>query len=171
LWGGDTPDELPLDYDTPNMNKVVVLLTDGNNEWYDWPGTSDSNCGNKSPTMGLPGKNSYASSVCNVYAGFFPGADYTAYGRLNEGRLGTTSQSSANAILDDRMLAMCTAMKAEGIIIYTLTFGPSPDSGTRTLFSNCATDSDQYYHAPTGSTLEEAFEQIAGELSNLRIAE
>ncbi len=40
LWGGDTPEELPLDYHTPNMHKVIILLTDGNNEWYDWPGTN-----------------------------------------------------------------------------------------------------------------------------------
>jgi hypothetical protein len=153
------------------MHKVVVLLTDGNNEWYDWPGTSDSNCGNKSPFLGLPGKNSYASTKCNVYAGYFPGADYTAYGRLNEGRLGTTSQSGANSILDDRMLEMCQTMKAQGIIIYTLTFGPAPDTGTKQLFSNCATKSDMYFHAATSSTLEQAFEQIADELSNLRIAE
>jgi hypothetical protein len=169
--GGDTPDELPLDYHTNNMHKVVVLLTDGNNERYDWPGTSDSNCGNKSPCLGLPGKNSYASTKCNVYAGYFPGADYTAYGRLNEGRLGTTSQSGANSILDDRMLEMCQTMKAQGIIIYTLTFGPAPDTGTKQLFSNCATKSDMYFHAATSSTLEQAFEQIADELSNLRIAE
>ena len=33
LWGG-TP-TLPLDYDTDFMEKVVVILTDGNNEFYD----------------------------------------------------------------------------------------------------------------------------------------
>jgi Flp pilus assembly protein TadG len=34
-WDGDLPDELPLDYEEQNMEKVVILLTDGNNEWYD----------------------------------------------------------------------------------------------------------------------------------------
>ena len=52
-----------------------------------------------------------------------------------------------------------------------MTFGPSPNSATQDLFSNCATDTDKYFNAPTGSQLEEAFEQIADELSNLRIAE
>ena len=69
------------------------------------------------------------------------------------------------------MLAMCTAMKAEGIIIYTLTFGAAPDAGTKDLFEDCATDLDMYFHAASSSTLEQAFEQIADELSNLRIAE
>ncbi|MEM8914528.1 MAG: pilus assembly protein TadG-related protein [Pseudomonadota bacterium] len=31
LWGGDTPASLPLDYDEPDMEKVVILLTDGFN--------------------------------------------------------------------------------------------------------------------------------------------
>ena len=67
----------------------------------------------------------------NQFQTTWPGADYTAYGRLNEGRLGTTNQAAANAVLDDRMLDMCETMKAEGIIIYTMTFGPSPDADTQ----------------------------------------
>ncbi|MBT6404824.1 MAG: Flp pilus assembly protein TadG, partial [Rhodospirillaceae bacterium] len=35
LWGGATPSELPLDYDTPLMDKVAIMLTDGVNQWYD----------------------------------------------------------------------------------------------------------------------------------------
>jgi Flp pilus assembly protein TadG len=170
MWGGDTPAELPLDYHTPNMHKVVILLTDGNNEWYDWPGTNDSNCGNRSPYKGLPGKNSYASATCNVYAGYFPGADYTAYGRLNEGRLGTTSNSGANGVINDRMLELCAAMKAQDIIMYTITFQVSSTT-TQNLYRSCATDDDHYFNSPSNSQLEEAFEQIADELSNLRIAE
>ena len=37
LWGGDTPNARPLDYDAADTDKVVVMLTDGNNEVYDWP--------------------------------------------------------------------------------------------------------------------------------------
>lgn len=33
LWGGDTPAELPLANDTPFMDKVIVVLTDGKNEF------------------------------------------------------------------------------------------------------------------------------------------
>ena len=32
LWGGDTPNTRPLDYDAADTDKVVVMLTDGNNE-------------------------------------------------------------------------------------------------------------------------------------------
>ena len=69
------------------------------------------------------------------------------------------------------MLDMCQTMKAQGIIIYTMTFGPSPDAGTRTLFETCATEPDMYFNAPSATELQQAFVQIADELSALRIAE
>lgn len=171
LWDGDLPDEMPLDYSEPNMNKVVILLTDGNNEWYDYPGLVWNPSGG--PTeyhfSGLPGSSGYSSDIEDEW----PGADYTAYGRLSEGRLGTTNKGIANNILDDRMLEMCQAMKADpqNIIIYTMTFGPSPNAGTKALFESCATDPDKYFHAPTQSALDQAFDTVADELSKLRIAE
>jgi Flp pilus assembly protein TadG len=161
-WGGDTPDELPLDYHTANMHKVIILLTDGNNEWYDWPGTG-------SYPSGLPGDNDNPPNSSS-YKSTFPGADYTAYGRLNEGRLGTTNKAAATAVVNDRMLELCSAMKAQDIIMYTITFQVS-SSTTQDLYRSCATDDDHYYNSPSNSQLEEAFEQIADELSNLRIAE
>jgi hypothetical protein len=185
-WDGDLSDELPLDYETPNMEKVVILLTDGNNEWYDWPGpdsatvpnTASGNCGETStvvPLGGLPGDNNArgtsATSTCGTLRSTYPGGDYNAYGRLSEGRLGTTSKSAAGAVLDDGMLEMCQTMKAEGIIIYTMTFGPSPDADTRELFETCATEPDMYFNAPSATALQQAFVQIADELSALRIAE
>ena len=121
--------------------------------------------------MGLPGKNSYASATCNTYAGYFPGADYTAYGRLNEGRLGTTSKSGANG--GDQRPHARAVRGDEGAGHHHVHddlpghqhHHPEPVS------ASCATDSDHYFNSPTNSQLEEAFEQIADELSNLRIAE
>jgi len=62
-------------------------------------------------------------------------------------------------------------MKAQGIIIYTMTFGPSPDAGTKQLYEDCATEPDMYFHAATSATLQQAFVTVADELSKLRIAE
>jgi Flp pilus assembly protein TadG len=186
LWDGDLPDELPLDYEVQNMEKVIILLTDGNNEWYDWPGpdsatitsTASGNCGEGStvvPLGGLPGDNNArgtsSTSTCGTLRSTYPGGDYSAYGRLSEGRLGTTNKTVANTILDDRMLDMCQTMKAQGIIMYTITFGGTPDAGTQQLYRDCATESDMYFHAPSNGDLQQAFVQIADELSALRIAE
>jgi len=169
LWGGDTPAELPLDYSEPNMEKVVILLTDGVNQWYDWPGNVWSRDG-EDHYSGLPGSNRYPGSYDNEFKDEWPGADYTAYGRLSEGRLGTTNNGAVDDVIDDRMFELCDAMKAEGIIIYTITFQLS-HSDTQDLFRNCATDEDKYFNSPSNGDLQQAFATIADELSNLRIAE
>lgn len=169
LWDGDDPTEMPLDYNEDNMEKVVILLTDGVNQWYDWPGHRWSRDG-EDHYSGLPGSNQYPGSYDNEFRNEWPGADYTAYGRLNEGRLGTTNNNAVDDVIDDRMLEMCTAMKAEGIIMYTITFQEN-NSATQQLFRDCASGDDHYFHAPSNSDLAQTFVQIADELSNLRIAE
>ena len=148
LWGGSTPATHPLDYDTPKIDKVVVLLTDGANQWYDWPG-------------GLPGSPDSST---------FPDADYTAYGRLSEGRLGTTNKSAAKTEINSRMAGLCTSMKAQNITIYTVVFQVN-DSATQDLYRNCASTQDKYFQSPTNEDLQVVFQKIATELSYLRLAE
>ena len=148
LWGGATPATLPLDYDAPGMEKVVILLTDGVNQWYDWPG-------------GLPGKPNSSA---------FPDADYTAYGRLSEGRLGTTSGSAATTEVNNRMLTLCEGMKAQGITIYTIVFQLNNEA-TENLFRSCATTEDKFFRSPTNDDLVAAFHKIATQLSHLHLSE
>lgn len=169
LWGGDTPEGLPLSYETPSMKKVVILLTDGVNQWYDWPGDKWTVDG-EDHYSGLPGKNKYPGSHDDNFKAEWPGADYTAYGRLSEGRLGTTSNSGGKNEVNDRMLELCESMKAEDILLYTITFRLT-DSATRSLYENCATSPDHYFNSPSNSDLRQVFVEIANELSNLRIAE
>ena len=54
--------------------------------------------------------------------------------------------------------------------MYTMTFGPHRTQAPRTC-PELRDRVDMYFHAATGSTLEQAFEEIADQLSNLRIAE
>jgi hypothetical protein len=142
LWGGDTPPHLPLDYDEPLMDKVVVLLTDGNNEWYDWP-------------TGMPNN---------------PEADYTAYKRPSHAVLGTTDRSVGTTIINSRMLQTCNSMKSQGIIIYTITFQLNNPT-TRQLYRDCATSPAHYYDSSSNNDLKDVFEEIGNELTNLRLAE
>ena len=97
------------------------------------------------------------------------GSDYTAYGRLQT--FGFATLAAARAEIDTRMAAACAAMKAQGIIFYTITFGAVPDAATQNLFRNCATNPAQYFHAPTQAAMAVAFRTIGTALSNLRIAE
>ena len=140
LWGGSTPADKPLDYGTDFMEKTVVILTDGNNQFHD----QDTGSGT-------------------------PKSDFTSYGRIEE--MGVSTTGAGRTILDERMARTCTAMKSEGIRIYSIIFGASPDAAARTLFRNCATQPSMYFYAPDNSTLAAAFKAIGGELANLRIVE
>ena len=163
------PNILPKDYNADNSTKAVILLTDGQNQWYDWPGKKWSVDG-EDHYSGIPGSNKYPGSYDNEFKADWPGADYTAYGRLNEARLGTTSNSAANGVINTRMLELCTAMKDEGIFIYTITFRLS-NTTTQQLYRDCATEASFYFNSPSNSDLQQVFAQIADELSALRITE
>lgn len=136
LWT-QSPSDLPIDYDDPEMDKVVVMMTDGENQLHD-----------EGPSG--PG-----------------GSDFGAYGRLAD--FGFTTLSAGKAEVDRRMAETCESMKAEGIILYTITFGSAPGTATQALFRNCATSPGHYFHSPNNQSLASAFRTIGGEMSQLRI--
>ena len=89
------------------------MLTDGNNEFYNLP---DSSSGD--PTTP---------------------SDFTAYGRVNApGPVGLARPTTGAGvtILNNRMTAICTAMKAEKIKIYTIIFGGAPNATTQALYQS-----------------------------------
>jgi hypothetical protein len=57
-----------------------------------------------------------------------------------------------------------------GITIYTIGFGISTGSAADTMLSECATDTNKYKTASDSATLTTAFQEIADELSNLRVS-
>ncbi len=65
--------------------------------------------------------------------------------------------------------SICSDMKANGIVIYTITFQLS-HSGTKTLFRNCASGTQRYFDSPNSDELESAFTIIANDLSTLRLS-
>ncbi|NJO33201.1 MAG: VWA domain-containing protein [Rhodospirillales bacterium] len=131
-WGGAMDsNNLPLDYDEPLSQKVMILMTDGNN------------------TM--------------------PGSFATAYGFVDEENLGTDDTSDAADVLDDKLLAVCTAMKEQGIIIYTIGLGDELDA-TLPLLQSCASTGDYFFDARTSADLSTAFHTIGDALSKLRVS-
>jgi len=138
LWGGATPAELPLDHDVLDSDKVVVLLTDGDNQFYDHPPSGPS------------------------------GSDFTAYGRLHD--FGFASLGAGRDEINQRMSRICRAMKDEGIILYTITFGSTPNTATQDLYRGCASNPAQYFHSPGSSELAGAFRAIGRQLATLRLA-
>jgi hypothetical protein len=68
-------------------------------------------------------------------------------------------------------LGVCTAMKNSGIIVYAITFGSDASSGVaQQVMQSCASPGN-YYHAPTNATLDQIFQQIAGNLGILRLVQ
>lgn len=146
---------LPHEYNTALMDKVVVIETDGSNTLYD------------------------SISADPFYT------DYGAYGRLNTTANGgrpdfnTTNTATAVTIINNKTLSICNAMKAQGIIIYTITFGlgsSATDNAARTMWSACATKPEYYFDANSQVSgavqvdLQNAFKQIGDSLANLRIS-
>lgn len=66
---------------------------------------------------------------------------------------------------------VCNAVKASGITLYTIGFGPQADIN-ETLLRSCASEATKYFYAPTNEALENAFKQIAGNIiyPSLRIS-
>ncbi len=94
-------------------------------------------------------------------------SDYSAYGHLRMGRMGTTT-NAAREYIDSRTVATCNNAKAAGVIVYTVTFGlNNPD--TREVWDTCASDTAMSYHVNTASELVGAFNSIAVEVGDLRL--
>lgn len=147
LWGWrvlspDEPFTEGKSYDNKDWVKAIVLLTDGQND---------------------VGGGSYYTGHNKSY--------YNAFGYAAEGHLGSTNGSEAEQKLNEKMQAVCTAIKAKGILVYTIGFQLS-DNTTKNLLKNCATDPDtMYFNSPSNSDLAGIFSDIAQGLSDLRIAQ
>ena len=72
MWGGEMDQEdLPLDYNTPQMNKVMVLMSDGDNTFYDGYFTdyrflSNNRLGTTSSTTAASRLNTRTTTVCTA---------------------------------------------------------------------------------------------------------
>ena len=131
-------------YDDPKWRKAVIMMTDGENQVYDWLG------------------------------GQGHASDHTAYGRLDDMGpvevLGTTNRNDAAVEATERFKDTCEIMKNDGIVIYTIVFGNATNDGyLNESYESCASDSNKYYAAPSGDDLKDAFKRIAKELSNLHL--
>ena len=153
LWGGEmNSNNLPQAYKTPLMNKVVILMTDGDNT--------------------LSGTNAAGNATSN------PGL-YSAYGfpdtnALNVSGGECTSNGDCTAgetEINNRTTAVCNAMKANGILIYTIALGAQVSGTGQTLLSACATSPSFYFLSPTTNELQGIFQQIGDSLANLRISQ
>jgi len=66
---------------------------------------------------------------------------------------------------------ICTAMKAQGIRIYTITFQSAINATTQQFYQDCATNPSMYFNAPTNADLTTAFQAIATQLGQLHLTQ
>ncbi len=141
------------------ISPVSVFQTNGapDAQPYNTPGWT------KAVVLETDGTNNFNQcSSCSI-------PDYTAFGYLSDGKLGTTtSVSAAKATLDSRLTAVCAAMKAKGIVIYTIGFTGGA-TNSQTILQGCASDANKYFFAPDQATLQRAFVAIANSLNKIRI--
>lgn len=128
-------------YGTKDHHKIIILLTDGRNQYPRTPGSSN------------PNKSEYGPY------------GYMASGRLVNSNNLTTIENKMN----QRTSEACQAVKDKNILLFTITF-QAGDSNTETLMRNCATKPDMYYDLPSTSTLKGVFHAIATRISELRIS-
>ncbi len=150
MWGWhvlspNTPFADGVAYGTAHHDKIVILLTDGDN----------TNSSNSNPDGSI-----------------YTGLGYISQGRLVDTNhtpltASSTDTDRMNAI-DGRELALCANMKAQRIIIYSIGVGVSAHS--KGLLQTCASGTDHYYDVTDASQLTTVFNAIAGSIQNLRLS-
>lgn len=136
-------------YSTKDNVKVVVLMTDGMNTWYDM-------------------NNALNGSSYSAYGHF-----NSANGRLPPTNQNVTSGTEARNAMDQLVRTACSNARAQGVIIYTIAFSvprdPIDDQGIQ-LLKDCAGDPTRYFSPNSQATLSKAFADIGNSVGKLRLS-
>lgn len=139
------------DYGDENWTKAMVFLTDGLNT--------------------TPSNSTWHKS------------DYTAYNYLIRNTLGTTNAATSETVQDTRTSTVCTRIKQAGVRVYTILLEEDA-MRAKTLMEGCASDDESKnpankcknnanklcYESPSSAELKGIFQDIAQDLSNLRLS-
>jgi Flp pilus assembly protein TadG len=147
-----TDNSLPRLETTQALQRVAIVLTDGEND----PGSA-------SGIMPMPSFNGLSGVGNNVLQA-------PTVTRSDGSSLSNGSMSSVTDI-NSYQLAICTAMKNSGIIVYTITFGSDAATGVAAQVMQSCASPGNYYHAPSNDQLNAIFQQIAGNLGILRLTQ
>ena len=140
--GGDGIFGDGVPYTDKQWTKIVVLMTDGQNE------------------------NTPSGNSDNLY---YSGIGYIWQNRVGVGAGSTKSQRTT--AVDDRLATLCSNMKAapDNIVIYTVRVEVT--TGTSTVLSNCATGSDKFFDVRDFEQTHRGLHDIGGSIQKLRLAQ
>lgn len=161
--------------------KVIVLMTDGENQMYWLPSSSGANSANDEEWSDQTAYGRMDEFWTGIGKTNFPGtmndpADTSA--KRNENRSYRNSlKGFATNEINDRLTALCDYADGLNTLIYTVTFGGSVSSGVQAIYRDCASTekpsegipAGMYIHADEGA-LTAAFSEIGRVLSNLRVS-
>ena len=158
---------LPLPYNTPHMKKVVVMLTDGDDNWQPAYGStcgssSDSVCSSASGSESLYDAYGRVTNKYNAYSSTYNAA-------FSSAKISPFDQTHADPALNTRFTAVCNAMKQAGVVVYIIGFEVA--SADLSRLQTCASSTADYIASPTAANLQTAFTQVANQLASLRLAE
>ncbi|MGH6895583.1 MAG: pilus assembly protein TadG-related protein [Geminicoccaceae bacterium] len=80
------------------------------------------------------------------------------------------NEDSLNGSSNDQALELCNAMKAAGIVIYTVGYDIDEGTTTRERMEQCATEPEYAYFPEDGAELKQHFRAIAMKVSTLRLS-
>lgn len=75
-----------------------------------------------------------------------------------------------NPIPSNKARDMCSGMKAEGVIVYTVGFQLRGSTLPTQTLQDCASDTSKFFPAENGTELREAFRSIAEQITSLRLS-
>ncbi|MFM0170822.1 TadE/TadG family type IV pilus assembly protein [Paraburkholderia sediminicola] len=152
-WGHATLPQDPAS--NPYLTRVVVLLSDGGNEVITaWDPSDVADYPDAIHYNGMSGINR---------------KDIPPYGTTDSGTVKNYMGSPVD--LDNMQTALCTAMKKDGIIIYTIRYGGTDtnDPNAAKVMTHCASSPENAFDSPDPSQLQNIFSTISGSLSELRL--
>jgi Putative Flp pilus-assembly TadE/G-like len=128
---GTIPGTTISPYKDPKWQKIIVLMTDG-----------DNNVNGGSYSLNTSRYSAYG---------------YAAESGSNN-RFDTTIGSDTDSKLDGYMAKVCANIKSEGILLYVASFGNDVSDTTKANLKSCASPGDEFYkHASTPAILTSFF--------------
>ena len=98
------------------------------------------------------------------------GSTYTAYGFLDQARLGSSNYWTAITAQNNLLNDACNNVKAKDVVVYSFAYNV-PSATQRTLIKNCASSPEKYFDPPSNQALVRNFQQIADELRRLHLSQ
>lgn len=180
----------PTAYTDTGTTKIIVLMTDGVSE-IDGIDTFYGAAAN----LYYSDKHSNCERKNDIYPeckgdgqADHPDSWYSSYGRISSGVLVPASTSAkdlndtlrkrAKEVLKQRLRILCSNIKAKNVILYTIFFHGSLDdylldataNGAGPELQSCATDANHYFDSQSAAAINAAFQKIALDINDLRIA-